>query len=209
MDLNSKKIIWKEWADGMKIADDSLNKFLESEKYGIKDLANFTKFLKEQNKGLTGFKATIKSLGKSLASFGLNLAIDAGIALIMSGVNELMSMETDAAERAQEMAEKAIEDLEKAKEQEEAITTSTKELVHLFEDSEWGAESAKRAGEIYNEMADRLEEVNGADNERVKAFRAEADQLRETADRLSGEAGLQKNVFCNSRNIFTCQCIDF
>lgn len=115
MDLNSKKIIWKEWADGMKIADDSLKKFLQSEEYGEKTIENFTLFLKKQNGGLKGFGNTLKSVAKSLTSFGLNLAIDAGIALIMSGVNELMSMETDAAERAQEMAEKAGEAYDEVK----------------------------------------------------------------------------------------------
>lgn len=51
--------------------------------------------------------------------------------------------------------------------------------------------------------------ITNALNKSKQEHEEYVEHLREVADRLSDEAGLQKNVFCNLRNIFTCQCIDF
>lgn len=148
---------WKNYANHLKGADDNLKKFLQSEKYGKKDLANFTKFLKEQNKGLTGFKSGLKEVGKSLKSFGINLGLDLAASAITSlvsmGIDKLMSMEHDAAEKAQESYDSSAEQVEKIKEKEELVFSSTKKLTDLLETENWSAEQAKKASEVYSEMA--------------------------------------------------------
>jgi len=88
-------------------------------------------------------------------------------------------MEAEALEKTQKSYEKAVEEVNKLNEREDVALSSAKQLSDLFSDEDWGAESAKKASEIYNEMADQLEEIGGVEDDRIQQLRDEADNIKD------------------------------
>ena len=123
------------------------------------------------------------TLGAKAAKFAMSALASVGTMVVMTlitqGISKLMNAEAEALSKAQESYEKAVEEVDKFQEREELVTASTKELSELLSSQTWGAEQAKAAGDIYDKLADRLEDTNSASEERIKELRAEADQMRE------------------------------
>ncbi|MBE6650403.1 MAG: hypothetical protein E7613_03730 [Ruminococcaceae bacterium] len=136
-----------------------------------------------------------QTLGAKAAKFAMSALATVGnmivFTLISEGISKLMNIETEALEKAQASYEAAVEEVNKLNEREDVALSTAKELSELFSDEDWGSESAKRVSDIYNEMADRLEDVGGAEDDRIQQLRDEAKQIRENIG-LSKEERLAK-----------------
>ena len=97
---------------------------------------------------------------------------------IMSGISYLMNAEDRALEKAEEAHAKAQEEVEKLEKREKAALSTSKELSEILSAEDWGAESAQKASEVYNELADQLEEIGGAEESRIQQLRNEANNIK-------------------------------
>jgi len=158
----------KKWREELSKTDNPLKTYKENVLKADKTTSSFGK--KAGN--------VFKSVGAGLMSMGVNMLAGMAIDLLMKGIDAIWVTPEEALKKATEAAEKSKEQTEKVEAYTEKSTKLTGELSEILQDSDWGAESAQKAGDIYNQMADALEEVNGADNERVQELRKQAEQLK-------------------------------
>ena len=163
-------------------------KFAETVGKSNKNLGKYLKGLNGAKAGMTTYgislvKATVKTVALQAATMALNAVISFGISAVISGLitlfDKLHTSESEAADAAAEAYEKAAEQAEKVKQKEDIAISGAEKLSDIFESEDWGTETAEQAAKVYEDMADRLEEVYGAENDRVKLLRDEADRLKE------------------------------
>lgn len=119
---------------------------------------------------------------KALATVG-NMFLGMAISW---GISKLLNLENEALSKAQKAYQNTLDEVNKVKEKEELIFSSTKELSELLKSEKWGADSAKAASQIYQNMADELERVGDVENSRIQQLRDEAKQI-ERNTKLSQE----------------------
>lgn len=192
----------KTWSDYFDTLEDGAEEYIPDLIKNTDDLSKLTgddlvQANQNARQSALAHNAALKqqTLGAKAAKFAMQALATVGnmvvSTLIAKGISKLINIETEALENAQKAYEKSIEEVDKIQEKEELIFSSTKELSELLASEDWGAESAKRAGEIYEEMANKLEETNGAENDRIQQLRDEAKQIRENIN-LSEEERKKK-----------------
>ena len=177
------------WDDYYKTLEDGNENFIPDFVKNTEDLSkiqggDIVKANKAARQSTVDYNNGLKqmTLGAKAAKFAMQALASVGTMLVMtlvtSGISKLMNMESEALDKAAEAYENAQADIEKLQKREDAALSTSKELSEILSAEDWGAESAQKASEIYNELADKLEEIGGAEEDRIEELRREATQIK-------------------------------